>query len=67
MTEIRELLDTARFHIDGQMDCHTPAYHALDHLERAVCALVDKVEAADKAATKAANTASCLANGIIPD
>jgi hypothetical protein len=42
--EIREMLDDARFHIDGQINCHTPEYHALDKLERALTMLVQKVE-----------------------
>ena len=67
MREIRELLTEARFHIDGQMNCRTPEYAALDKLERAVSALVAKVEIADRKASKAANDASCLSNGIQPD
>ena len=67
MKEIRALLEEARFHIDGQVNCNTPEYAALDMLERALSALVAKVEIADRKASKAANEASCLANGIQPD
>lgn len=67
MEDIRDLLEEARFHIDGQVNCTTPEYHALDKLERAISALVDKVAAIDKSAAQAANVASCLANGIQPD
>ena len=67
MKEIIELLETARHHIDGQMDCRTPEYHALDHLHRALDLLAGKVMAAENTARSAANTASCLANGIQPD
>jgi len=67
MKAIKELLEEARFHIDGQVNCHTPEYAALDKLERALSLLVEKVERVSCTASQAANTASCLANGIQPD
>ena len=67
MKAINEYLDAARYHIDGGVDCRTPEYHALDHMERAVRLLAAKLDAADKMARQAANTASCLANEIQPD
>jgi hypothetical protein len=67
MDTIKELLEEARFHIDGQVNCHTPEYAALDKLERALSLLAERVEKIDRTATQAANTASCLANGILPD
>jgi hypothetical protein len=48
MKEIKELLDEARFHIDGQVNCHTPEYHALDKLERAIGLLAAKVQSLTK-------------------
>ena len=44
MKEIRELLNEARWYIDGKMDCRTAEYHALDQLERAVSRLAERVE-----------------------
>lgn len=44
MKEIKELLADARFHIDGQMNCRTPEYAALDKLERALTLLANKVQ-----------------------
>lgn len=67
MKEIKEMLAEARWHIDGQVNCHTPEYHALDKLERALTMLMEHVEEKDQANARAANIASCLANGIQPD
>lgn len=44
MKEIKEILAEARWHIDGQVNCHTPEYAALDKLERALLLLVERVE-----------------------
>lgn len=43
MKEIKELLEEARWHIDGQVNCHTPEYHVLDKLERALSLLAERV------------------------
>jgi hypothetical protein len=67
MKDVRSMLDEARYHIDGQVDCRTPEYQALDKLERAISLLADRVEKDSKEAARAANVASCLANGIQPD
>jgi ribosome-associated translation inhibitor RaiA len=42
---VNEILDEARQVIDGECDCHTPEYRALDLLERALRKLDDKFEA----------------------
>ncbi len=40
-TEVEELLNAARQHIDGEVDSRTPEYRALDQLERAMTALIN--------------------------
>lgn len=67
MKEILEMLDMARYHIDGQMNCKTPEYHALDYLHRAAEAIALKLQENERVTARAANVASCLANGIQPD
>ena len=43
--EISTLLKDVRAIIDGEMDCHTPEYRALDMLERAIALIADRVSA----------------------
>lgn len=58
MKEIINLLETARFHIDGQMNCNTPEYHALDHLHRAVDLLAGKIQRQEDREANAATSAN---------
>lgn len=74
MESVNRLLDEARAVIDGQMDCDTPEYRAVDLLHRAVTLLLGRHDALSetvghvgRAAYQAGNAASCLANGIVPD
>ena len=49
MKEIKELLSAAREAIDGSVSVDVPGvYSALDHLERAISILVQKVQDMDK-------------------
>jgi len=54
--EIRELLEEARYHIDGGVNCHSHEYHALDKLERAVGLIASRMEAEEFAKQHAATT-----------
>jgi hypothetical protein len=74
MESVDPLLDEARHVIDGEMNCHTPEYRAVDLLHRAVTLLLRRHDAlsetvghVERAAYQAGNVASCLANGIVPD
>ncbi len=44
MEAVDELLDQARAVIDGDVNCHTPEYRALDLLYRAVAILLRRHE-----------------------
>lgn len=58
LDEVRNMLD----HIQD-----TPTEETIDRICSVLGQLIEHVERIDKAASKANNTASCLANGIQPD
>ena len=67
MKDIEALLELARHHIGGGVNCTTHEYHALDNLERAVSLMLARMQENERATRQASNVASCLANGILPD
>lgn len=49
MESVNELMDQARAVIDGEMNCHTPEYRAVDLLHRAVELLARRHEGLSEA------------------
>lgn len=60
-------LDEARHFIDGIMDANDPGRIALDHLCKAMEAMVREWRRELAANAKVANDVSCMQNGILPD
>ena len=65
--QINFWLDAAKNHLDHTIHEQTPEVLVLDALYNALVLISADLEEMDRAVYRAANTASCLANGIIPD
>lgn len=65
--EIRQHLDEASYLIGAVLDSTTDEWKVLNELHQAVKKLTFVVEQQGVATARAADVASCLANGIQPD